>query len=92
MELEINNFGTVTLITKVSNINTKNFYSYDSCQCSIFATVPITNQQNNLIYYNKLFDYDFSIGHNSIDYFQIDIQDDQDNYLDFNNQNWNMTI
>ena len=77
---------------KISNINTKNLNSYDNCQSSIFATVPITNQQGNLIYYNKLFDYDFSIGNNSIDYFQIDIQDDQNNYIDFNNQNWNMTL
>lgn len=77
---------------KVSNISTKNINSFDNCVSSIIATVPVNGQQNNMIFYNKLHDYDFVVNTHILDYLQIDIQDDLDNYIDFNNQNWNMTI
>jgi hypothetical protein len=77
---------------KINNISTRNINSFDNCLSSIIASIPINGQQNNMIYYNKIQDFEFSVNSNVLDYFDISIQDDLDNYIDFNNQNWNMTI
>ena len=45
-----------------------------------------------MIYYTQPFNYNFDVKENSIDNLQIDIQDDLNNYIDFNNQSWNLTL
>ena len=35
---------------------------------------------------------DFIFPYETLDYIQIDIQDDLGNFIDFNNQNWNLVL
>ena len=87
------NFGGINSFNILCrNILTKNINSYSACVSSIIASVPINNAQNNTIYYEKKVNMDFIFPYETLDYIQIDIQDDLGNFIDFNNQNWNLVL
>ena len=85
--------GINSFNVKVCNISTtKNVNSYEKSISSILGTIQVNGQQNNMIYYTQPFNYNFDVNEHTIDNLQIDIQDDLNNYIDFNNQSWNLTL
>ena len=88
------NFGGLNNINiKCNTIKTDNLDSHDSCSVSsIIASIPVNASSNGVIYYEKRNDFEFEVKETTISTLNISIEDDQSNYIDFNNQNWNLTI
>ena len=83
--------GLNSLNIYFSNINTKNIESYTKSNSSLIQSVLI-DPNSSQIKFNKMNDYYITVNENVIDFIQIDIKDDVENYIDFNNQNWNLTL
>lgn len=78
---------------KCNNIRTDNLDSHDKCSTSpIIASIPVNASQNGVIYYEKRNDFEFEVKASCIDSLEICIVDDLGNYIDFNNQHWNLTL
>jgi hypothetical protein len=75
----------------MTNIITKNIDSYNKSISNIIQTIPV-QPGSNTISYIKNADFNFIINQDVIDDIQIDIKDDLNNYLNFNNQHWNLTL
>ena len=83
--------GLNSLNIYFSNINTRNIDSFTKSNSSLIQSVFI-DPNSSQISYNKTNEYFITINQSIIDYIQIDIRDDINNYIDFNNQHWNMTL
>ena len=83
--------GIQSLNIHFENLNTCNIDSWNESTSSIIQSVPIdcTLQQ---ISFNKTTDFAFNISQDTIDYITIGLTDDLENYLNFNNQHWNLTL
>jgi hypothetical protein len=73
------------------NLNTKNIDSFNKSSSSIIQSIPVdsTSQQ---ITFNKTADFFFKISQEEIDFIKIDIKDDLENNINFNNQHWNLSL
>ena len=76
---------------KVLQINNKQEYLNFSKR-NIATSVPINCNPNEVIYYQKLGSFEFSIKDEIIDNLRISLRDDLGNLIQLNNQQWNMTI
>ena len=87
------NFGGINAFNIICrNLETKNINSNTGCVSPIIASIPVNNAQNNTVYFEKKTNMDFIFNYETLDYLQIDIQDDLGNFIDFNNQNWNLVL
>ena len=82
----------------IQNINihfdtlvTQNLDSFNKTNSGIIQSIPV-DANLSLITYLKSTDYQFTIKQDIIDTFAISIRDDINNYIDFNNQHWNLTL
>ena len=82
----------------VQNINihfdslvTHNLDSFNKSNSGIIQSIPV-DANLSLITYLKSTDYSFTIKQEVIDVIAISIRDDLENYIDFGNQHWNMTL
>ena len=75
----------------MSNINTKNIESFTKTNSSIIQSIQVFPYAPQIIF-NKTNDYSFTINQKIIDYIQIDIKDDLERFINFNNANWNLTL
>ncbi len=73
-----------------NSITTKNINSFNNSYSSIIQAVPIDGTAR--ISYIKNADFNLVIHSDIISEIQIDLKDDLNNYLNFNNQHWNMTL
>lgn len=83
--------GLNSLNITFANLNTPNIDSFNKSNSSIIQSVPIVAGSNQIIF-NKCHDFNFEIKQDIIDYIEINIQDDLENLLNFNNHNWNLTL
>ena len=83
--------GLNTINIFCPNILTKNIDSHCLTVSSIVANVPVNNAQNDVIFYEKKSNLEYVLT-SDIESIQIDIMDNQHNYIDFNNQHWNMVM
>lgn len=83
--------GTQSININFANLNTSNIDSFNETTSSIIQSIPIdcTLQQ---ISFNKTSNFAFNISQDTIDYIQIEIKDDLENFINFNNQHWNLTL
>ena len=82
--------GLNSLNILCENLMTKNIHSYSKTTSPILASVPVNG--TGVIYYEKRNDFNTPIRNDIIDSFDIMIQDDLNNYIDFNNQHWNLVL
>ena len=82
----------------IQNINihfdslvTSNLDSFNKSKSGIIQSIPV-DANVSLITYLKSTDYSFTIKQDVIDVVAISIKDDLENYIDFNNQHWNLTL
>jgi hypothetical protein len=73
-----------------STLITKNIDSLNHSPSSIIQSIPI--EGNPRISYVRSSDFEFTIYDEILNDITIDLKDDVGNYLNFNNQNWNMTL
>ena len=83
--------GIQNLNIHFDTITTANLDSFNKSNSAIIQSIPVDPNLAQISFV-KTTDYNFTIKQNVIDVIQISIQDDLENYLDFNNQHWNMTL
>ena len=70
---------------------TSNIDSYNKSSSSIIASVPIDPNQSQISFI-KTNNYSFTVKDNVIDVLGISLKDDLENYINLNNQHWNLTL
>ena len=75
----------------IENINTSNIDSFDKCTSSIIQSVPV-DPSYPVINFIKTQNYNFNLPTNVLDPVTIGFKDNSENYLDFNNKNWSLTL
>lgn len=83
--------GVNNLNIFMSNIKTRNIDSFSKSNSSLIQSIQI-NPYSPQIVFNRTNDYSFNINQSIINDIQIDIKDDLNNYINFNNQSWNLTL
>jgi hypothetical protein len=79
------------LITSPSfRLNSKT--SYDSGETNVLASIPNNSTQNGIIHYNNITNFKSLLGNSEISNIHIEILDDTSNYINFNNQDWTLTL
>jgi hypothetical protein len=86
------NFNGINNINiHLTNLNTQNIDSFNKSTSGIIQTIPINGGSNQIIY-NKSNDFNFVVNEDNIDYIHVHLLDDLENFLNFNNQHWNLTL
>jgi hypothetical protein len=88
----VNFSGLNSFNIQIENIKTSNLDSYDNCISNIIAVIPVNADANETLYYEKRNDFEFDVRESIIDYFEVQLIDDKNNYLDLNNQHFNLTL
>jgi hypothetical protein len=83
--------GTQSINIMIKNLQTPNIDSYHKSNAHVIQSVSI-NPAEAQITYEKSNDYGFKVNENVFDHLQIQICDGTNNLVNFNNQNWNMTL
>lgn len=89
---QCNFLGITRLKIKSSILQTNNLDSYSKGKSNVLCTIPINNSSFGLIIYNNISQFKTIYPNNNLDHIDIQITDDDDNLLDFNNININITI
>lgn len=91
MQYQCNFNGVNNINIHMTNINTKNIDSYTKSNCSLIQSIQVYPYAPQIIF-TKTNDYSFTINQNIIGYIQIDIKDDLQRFINFNNSSWNLTL
>lgn len=83
--------GLASLNIVIQNFNMNNLSSYNQSDTPIIQSVSI-DPSSSIIKYNKSNDFKFLISDATLSYLQIDIMDDLENLINFNNQYFNLTL
>ena len=83
--------GMQNLNIHMPSVTTKNFNSLTGSVSNIIQSIPIQCGSNQ-IYYIKTNDYNFNITTQILDSLNIQIKDDLGNFINFNNQHFNLTL
>ena len=83
--------GIQNLNVHMPSVTTKNFNSLTGSVSNIIQSIPIQCGSNQ-IYYIKTNDYNFNITTQILDSLNIQIKDDLGNFINFNNQHFNLTL
>lgn len=88
----INFSGLTKLNIKSSTFTFKNMDSFTSGSTSTFCSIPVSANASGIIHYNNLTDYKSIFKNYELNSIDISITDDKNNYIDFNNVDWSMTL
>jgi hypothetical protein len=86
------NLSGINSIYIHSNISPANFDSRNNSTLGTLVRVPIDTTRNGILHYQPAKPFSFILQNQSIDYFQIKLEDDNRNHIDLNGQHWTMTI
>jgi hypothetical protein len=87
------NFGGLTRI----NVKSSTFYlnNVDSLTGSIgrtISSIPVSSNQNGYIFYENFTNYKSIFNNRTLNTINIEITDDSNNYINFNNIDWTLTL
>jgi len=86
-------FGGLTKINILSSsFNLSNADSKTKGQNSTICSVPVSTIQGGYIFYNNITNFKSIFRNNELSSINIQIQDPNNNYIDFNNIPWTMTL
>ena len=88
----INFGGILKLDVKTSSFNLSNMDSYQKGRTNTIASIPVNSTQNGYIMYNNFTNYNSMFKNSSISDLNIIIQDEFNNFIDFNNCDWSITV
>jgi hypothetical protein len=88
----VNFNGLQNMNIYMNNIGTRNIDSYSKYTSSLIQIIQINPNDTLIQFINNSAEEKFTIYQNSIDYIEISIKDTLGNYINLNNQNWNMTL
>jgi len=88
----INFGGILKLDVKTSSFNVSNMDSYQKGRNNTIASIPVNSVQNGYIMYNNFTNYNSMFRNSQISDLNIMIQDEFNNFIDFNNCDWSITV
>jgi len=88
----VNFSGLSRLLISSPTFSLNSKTSYDSAMGNIIASVPNNCIQNGIIYYTNYTNYKSIFKNSELSCITIQIQDDNENYVDFNNLDWSLTL
>jgi hypothetical protein len=65
--------------------------SYNGSSSSIIQSVPVDPNESTIKFIRQ-YDFNFTVYQDVIDYIVISLMDDLENYVNFNNQHWNLVL
>ena len=83
--------GLQNLNVHLPTLNTRNIDSLTSSNCDIIQSIPIQCGLNQISYF-KTNDYNFNIQTQILDSLSIQLKDDLGNFINLNNQHFNLTL
>ena len=87
------NFNGLTRINVLTtNVATRNIDSFNNAQCSAIASIPINCYPSGIILYNNFTNFKSVVAPSEMVSFGIELCDDNEKYIDFNNVDWTMTF
>ena len=84
--------GLNRLIISSPTFNLHNIMCSDTGFTKILSVIPITSAQNGIINYTNITNYKSIFKNYELSSIHIQITDDQENYIQFNNVDWSMTL
>ena len=88
----VNFSGLPRLLISSSSFSLNSKTSYDSAMGNIIASVPNNTIQNGIIHYTNYTNYKSIFQNSELSSICIIIQDDFENFIDFNNLDWSLTL
>jgi len=88
----VNFSGLNNINIYLENINTPNIDSKSKTKGGVIASVNVNSPPGGVIMYEKKNSFSFVIDYDTLNYLQVDLMDDLENFLDLNNQDWNLTL
>ena len=86
-------FGGLTKVNiKSSTFNLANADSKSQGQVSTICSLPVSSIQGGYIFYNNITNFKSIFRNHELSSINIPIQDPYNNYIDFNNVDWSMTL
>ena len=92
MPYPLNLLGTKKLYIKSRALDISTFDAQSGNLTNIIGTIPVTDAFYGLINYIPATETKFILTTNILDEIDIEITDDENNLIDFNNLNWSMTL
>lgn len=87
------NFAGITRIKIISNeLSTYAMDSVTGNFSNLFTSISVNSGSYGILLYENNHNFKALLRNKSIDYFDIGFLDDDENYIDFNNINWHMTL
>jgi len=83
--------GIQNINITIENINTNNLDSYTKTQSNVINSIPIDLTSPVIKYINGN-NHEIPLKINYLDYIKINIIDDKNNLINFNNSHWNLTL
>ena len=74
-----------------ANLNTNNIDSSYETNGNIIQSIGIDNTLQQIFYFRQT-DFAFQVRQDTIDYIQIELKDDLENFINLNNQHFNLTL
>ena len=88
----VNFGGILKLDVKTSSFNLTNMDSYQKGRTNTIASIPVNSAQNGYVMYNNFTNYNSMFRNTAISDLNIMIQDEFNNFIDFNNIDWSITV
>lgn len=93
MPYPLNLLGTKKLFIKSQILNISSYDSVNNNKTNIIATIPVDQPFYNMISYTSAIDTNqHELKINILDGIDIQIYDEDDNFINFNNIDWNITL
>ena len=83
--------GLQNLNIYLSSTNTENLDSFTQSTGGVIQTIPIVNGSNQILF-QKTNNFEFIIKQEVMNTLEIELLDDLENPINFNNQHWNLTL
>jgi len=87
--VNFNGINSINIL--MENLNTNNIDSFNKSNSSIIQSVPY-DPSYPVINFIKTQTYNFNIRNQIIDHITIGLKDNSENYLNFNNKDWSLTL
>ena len=88
----VNFSGLSRLLISIPTFSLNSKSSFDSAMSNIIASVPNNCIQSGIIYYTNYTNYRSIFKNSELSCITIQIQDDNENFIDFNNLDWSLTL
>ena len=88
----VNFSGLSRLLISSPTFSLNSKTSYDAAMGNILASIPNNCIQNGIIYYTNYTNYKSIFKNSELSCITIQIQDDDENFVDFNNLDWSLTL